>query len=274
MPEGGTLRVGRPPGCAALPDRGRGHRPRHGAPRSAPACSSRSSRSSTAAPGSAWRSSTGSCRSTAASWRSTAGRAAARASSCELPRRARRSRRRRWRGSRGPWVIAWQPRLLVVDDEASCWSSWASSSRARATASRPRASVAEARRMLGERGYDLVLCDILMPDGSGLDLLREVQARRRGHGGDHDDRLHLDQLGDRGDEARRLRLHLQAVRRRGAQGGGAEGAREGRAGRRERLPASASSRSATASATSSGAGPRCAPCSRSSTAWRAPARRC
>ncbi|HEX2254015.1 MAG TPA: sigma-54 dependent transcriptional regulator, partial [Thermoanaerobaculia bacterium] len=32
-----------------------------------------------------------------------------------------------------------------------------------------------ARRAFERRGYDLVLCDILMPDGNGLDLLKEIK---------------------------------------------------------------------------------------------------
>ena len=59
----------------------------------------------------------------------------------------------------------------------------------------PRGSLAEARRdLLGDDEFDLVLCDIMMPDGNGLDLLREVK-RSRGKRdlGHHDDRLHLDQ---------------------------------------------------------------------------------
>jgi two-component system response regulator PilR (NtrC family) len=38
-------------------------------------------------------------------------------------------------------------------------------------------SVTEARLAISGRSYDLVLCDILMPDGNGLDLLREIKER-------------------------------------------------------------------------------------------------
>jgi two-component system response regulator PilR (NtrC family) len=37
-------------------------------------------------------------------------------------------------------------------------------------------SVAEARERLAQRTPDLVLCDVMMPDGTGLDLLREIRA--------------------------------------------------------------------------------------------------
>ena len=36
-------------------------------------------------------------------------------------------------------------------------------------------SVQEGRAKILESGFDLVLCDIIMPDGNGLDLLREIK---------------------------------------------------------------------------------------------------
>ena len=39
-------------------------------------------------------------------------------------------------------------------------------------------SVEQARTQLAADSFDLVLCDILMPDGNGLDLLRELRERR------------------------------------------------------------------------------------------------
>jgi len=41
-------------------------------------------------------------------------------------------------------------------------------------------SVAEARSRLAERTPDLVLCDMMMPDGNGLDLLREIRGQDSG----------------------------------------------------------------------------------------------
>ena len=38
-------------------------------------------------------------------------------------------------------------------------------------------SVGEARNQVAERNFDLVLCDILMPDGNGLDLLRQIKEK-------------------------------------------------------------------------------------------------
>src|SRR5262249_5892644 len=37
-------------------------------------------------------------------------------------------------------------------------------------------SAEEARKALAGGSYDLVLCDILMPDGNGLDVLKEIKA--------------------------------------------------------------------------------------------------
>ena len=69
-------------------------------------------------------------------------------------------------------------RLLIVDDEASLLDFLvAALPGARATRSttaalgRPRPASASPAT-----SFDLVLCDILMPDGNGLDLLREIKA--------------------------------------------------------------------------------------------------
>ncbi|HYM62120.1 MAG TPA: sigma-54 dependent transcriptional regulator [Thermoanaerobaculia bacterium] len=67
--------------------------------------------------------------------------------------------------------------LLIVDDEASLrdfltivfeedgWSVEAA------------ASLAEARGIVQKREPDLVLCDLMVPDGSGIDLIKEVKAQ-------------------------------------------------------------------------------------------------
>ncbi|MEM9292470.1 MAG: sigma-54 dependent transcriptional regulator [Acidobacteriota bacterium] len=65
-------------------------------------------------------------------------------------------------------------RLLIVDDEESMLEFlsllFAEESYEVTTAS----SVATAREQL-QNSYDLVLCDIMMPDGNGLDLLKEIK---------------------------------------------------------------------------------------------------
>jgi len=70
------------------------------------------------------------------------------------------------------------PRLLVVDDEQSMLDFLDLLFREEGWSVDTARSVAEAReRLPGD--YDLVLCDILMPDGSGIDLLREIKAADR-----------------------------------------------------------------------------------------------
>ena len=105
---------------------------------------------------------------------------------------------------------------------------------------------------------------MMMPDGNGLDLLREIKAQDGAPAVDHDDRLHLDQERDRGDEARRLRLRPEAVRRRRAQGRRPPRAREARAwSRRTSTCGGELAEQATPSRTSSAAARGCRRSSRS-----------
>ncbi len=173
-----------------------------------------------------------------------------RPSTCPLEPRGASSRRRR----PGRELAS----LLIVDDEASLLDFLTLLVRAGGLPGDDRrARSPTPATCSATNDFDLVLCDMMMPDGNGLDLLREIKQSGDAHLGHHDDRLHLDQDGDRGDEARRLRLRVQAVRRRGAQDPGAEGAREDRALRRERLPAPRARAALRASATSSAAARGC-----------------
>ncbi len=70
-----------------------------------------------------------------------------------------------------------KPRLLVVDDERSILDFLRLLFESEAYEVTTSPSVTDARRELAERGFDLVLCDILMPDGNGLDLLKEIKER-------------------------------------------------------------------------------------------------
>jgi two-component system response regulator PilR (NtrC family) len=67
-------------------------------------------------------------------------------------------------------------RLLVVDDEASMLDFLSLLFQGEGYEVTTARSVEEARRALERSAPDLVLCDIMMPDGSGLDLLKEIKA--------------------------------------------------------------------------------------------------
>ena len=68
------------------------------------------------------------------------------------------------------------PRLLIVDDEASMLDFLSLLFQGEGYEVTTARSVEEARRCLERGSSDLVLCDILMPDGNGLDVLREIKA--------------------------------------------------------------------------------------------------
>jgi two-component system response regulator PilR (NtrC family) len=72
--------------------------------------------------------------------------------------------------------VSVQQRLLLVDDESSLLEFLSLLFQGEGYSVDTADSAAAARRRLAERGYDLVLCDVTMPDGSGLELLREVRA--------------------------------------------------------------------------------------------------
>jgi DNA-binding NtrC family response regulator len=65
-------------------------------------------------------------------------------------------------------------RLLVIDDEPSVLDLLSLLFTEHGYQVDTASSVTEARERLGT-GYDLCLCDILMPDGNGLDVLREIK---------------------------------------------------------------------------------------------------
>jgi DNA-binding NtrC family response regulator len=66
--------------------------------------------------------------------------------------------------------------LLIVDDELSLRDFLTIVFEQEGWGVRSAASLAEARKVFGEREPDVVLCDLMLPDGSGVDFLREVKA--------------------------------------------------------------------------------------------------
>jgi two-component system response regulator PilR (NtrC family) len=67
-------------------------------------------------------------------------------------------------------------RILIVDDEASLAEFLSLLFVGEGYEVVTAGSVKEARERLAEGSPDLVLCDMLMPDGNGLDLLKEIKA--------------------------------------------------------------------------------------------------
>jgi two-component system response regulator PilR (NtrC family) len=66
--------------------------------------------------------------------------------------------------------------LLIVDDEASLRDLLSAVFEGEGWRVQTAASVATARSALVKRQPDLILCDLMMPDGSGIDVLREAKA--------------------------------------------------------------------------------------------------
>ena len=67
--------------------------------------------------------------------------------------------------------------LLIVDDEQSLLDFLRLLFEGEGYAVSTAGSLAAAESKIEETGFDLVLCDILMPEGSGLDLLRKIKQR-------------------------------------------------------------------------------------------------
>ncbi|MFL6200237.1 MAG: sigma-54-dependent transcriptional regulator, partial [Thermoanaerobaculia bacterium] len=67
-------------------------------------------------------------------------------------------------------------RLLVVDDESSIVDFLSLLFEEEGYAVRTACSAAEARQALAGQSFDLILCDVMMPDGSGLDILKEAKS--------------------------------------------------------------------------------------------------
>ncbi|HWM91788.1 MAG TPA: sigma-54 dependent transcriptional regulator [Thermoanaerobaculia bacterium] len=71
-------------------------------------------------------------------------------------------------------------RLLVIDDESSIVDFLSLLFEEEGYLVHTASSTAEARQALASRGFDVVLCDVMMPDGNGLDLLKEIKTGDNG----------------------------------------------------------------------------------------------
>ncbi|HEX6160985.1 MAG TPA: sigma-54 dependent transcriptional regulator [Thermoanaerobaculia bacterium] len=67
--------------------------------------------------------------------------------------------------------------LLIVDDEASLRDFLSIVFEGEGWAVETAASIGEARTAITRNEPDVVLCDLMLPDGSGIDLIREVKAQ-------------------------------------------------------------------------------------------------
>src|SRR5262249_17995556 len=74
----------------------------------------------------------------------------------------------------GPLMSA--HRLLIADDEEGLLDFLSLLFQQEGYEVETALSAEAARKALAARSYDLVLCDILMPDGNGLDILKEIKA--------------------------------------------------------------------------------------------------
>jgi two-component system response regulator PilR (NtrC family) len=75
-------------------------------------------------------------------------------------------------------VRTW-PRVLIIDDDAAVRRSWELTAVARGVPLETAATSAQARALLAQRAFDIVLCDLHLDQGaSGEDLIRDLYARR------------------------------------------------------------------------------------------------
>ncbi|MCK6480552.1 MAG: sigma-54 dependent transcriptional regulator [Planctomycetes bacterium] len=76
--------------------------------------------------------------------------------------------------------MAVEPRLLVVEDEGPMRELVVEELSLRGLPAAGAASLAAARAAIAEREFDAVLLDLRLPDGDGMDLLREIRAEPGG----------------------------------------------------------------------------------------------
>ena len=111
--------------------------------------------------------------------------------------------------------------ILLVDDEAKILNALAAALRGEGHEVVATGSAREAQRLLGQRLFDVLVVDNLMPELTGTDLIRELVASTaagRAAADPDDDGARDRRERDRGDEAWRARLPAEAVRGRRAAG--------------------------------------------------------
>ena len=130
-----------------------------------------------------------------------------------------------------------RPRVLIVDDEKFIRDILADFLGMEGYVVRTAEDGAAALTELGNAHYDLIISDLKMPRMGGIELLEAIgdAAPQRAHR--HHDRLRHRRDRDRRDEARRVRLHPQAVQGGGGHPRRAARAREAAPGGREPAPA-------------------------------------
>jgi two-component system, OmpR family, response regulator RegX3 len=127
-----------------------------------------------------------------------------------------------------------RPDILLVEDEAAITEPLADALEREGFSARVAGTVAEALEMAGSKEPDLVLLDIGLPDGSGLDVCRELRKRgdvpvimltARGSEADRVAGLELgaDDYVVKPFSAREVTARVRAVLRRAGPGGGPSG---------------------------------------------------
>ena len=109
-------------------------------------------------------------------------------------------------------------KLLLIDDEADVQYSFQRIFDSPEIELTTASSGEEGLKLIPKLKPDLVIMDIRMGGMNGLETLRRIRADRFQAAGHSDDRLRHDADRHRGDEAGRVRLSAQAVRRAEAQG--------------------------------------------------------
>jgi DNA-binding NtrC family response regulator len=71
-----------------------------------------------------------------------------------------------------------RPRLLLVDDEAHLGVTLSVGLRDQADVVSVRSGREAVRALLADDGFDLVLCDLMMPDLTGMDVFEQVEKER------------------------------------------------------------------------------------------------